>query len=62
MNETCKHGNPYYCGLYEAEKSPEELESLEMRKQGYPYCWLDGVKDTHCSACRDYFRKANKKI
>ncbi len=43
-------------------KTPEELESLEMRKQGYPYCYPDqnGI-DTHCSACREYFRKLNAK-
>jgi len=44
-------------------KTPEELESLEMRKQGYPYCYPDqNGKDTHCRACREHFRKANKKI
>jgi len=42
-------------------KTPEELESLEMKKQGYPYCWLDVGKNTHCSACREHFRKAKKK-
>jgi hypothetical protein len=43
----------------------EEKESLQMRLQGYPYCYPYAKgRYTHCTSCRNNFRQAfkNKKI